>query len=159
MVCVALSILFGMPTQEAFARESLKWLREYAFSKRTYLKIGRVWQYRQLPVWSLCSCSSCTPSSLNHIRKFVEVISSHTKQNTAALTVGTLQGPHKEGLGVGNAVWLMWLITSNVISVKEEALIKFSSCCVLWCKALYLGIAFPICWLIHVKNKRMLGFY
>lgn len=114
MVCVALSILFGMPTQEAFARESLKWLREYAFSKRTYLKIGRVWQYRQLPVWSLCSCSSCTPSSLNHIRKFVEVISSHTKQNTAALAVGTLQGPHKEGLG-----WAMlfdWCGSSQAMS-------------------------------------------
>lgn len=45
-----------------------------------------------------------TPSSLNHIRKFVEVISSHTKQKILSLTAGTLQGPYKEGLVMGSAV-------------------------------------------------------
>lgn len=34
------------------------------------------------------------------------------------------------------------------------SLMKFSSCCVLWHKVLYLGTAFPICWLIRVKNKK-----
>jgi len=106
-----------------------------------------------------CSCSNWVPQEVLTASEIFPapccgthlLISYQEKHCFLLLAVGILQGPFKV---MGNAAWVMGLIRSNILLSSVWGMIRFSSCCVLWRKELYLGTVFTICWLIHIKNKR-----